>query len=186
VFQFTHDPAKARALLDEAAIAIRMATVPNRACLSLKVSTNEFIRLQAAVIQQDLKQVGIDLDVRSYEFATLCADVLKGNFSCSRCSGSASRIRHVAACVPLQADAAERIQSRLLRESGSRSADRRGDGGDDGRGSPPVYGEAQRLLPGTRPTSLWYTDQRRRLTSNRGVKLTPRLSSRSTDVTKHY
>ena len=48
--------------------------------LSLKVSTNEFIRLQAAVIQQDLKQVGIDLDVRSYEFATLYADVLKGNF----------------------------------------------------------------------------------------------------------
>jgi peptide/nickel transport system substrate-binding protein len=36
--------------------------------------------LQAAVIQQDLKQVGIDLDVRSYEFATLYADVLKGNF----------------------------------------------------------------------------------------------------------
>ncbi len=44
------------------------------------MSTNEFIRLQAAVIQQDLKQVGIELDVRSYEFATLYADVLKGNF----------------------------------------------------------------------------------------------------------
>jgi peptide/nickel transport system substrate-binding protein len=36
--------------------------------------------LQAAVIQEDLKAIGIDLDVRSYEFATLYADVLKGNF----------------------------------------------------------------------------------------------------------
>ena len=44
------------------------------------MSTNEFNRLQAAVIQQDLQQVGIALDVRTYEFATLYADVLKGNF----------------------------------------------------------------------------------------------------------
>jgi peptide/nickel transport system substrate-binding protein len=36
--------------------------------------------LQATVIQQNLRAVGIDLDVRSYEFATLFADVLKGNF----------------------------------------------------------------------------------------------------------
>ena len=40
----------------------------------------EFNRLQAAVIQQNLREVGIDLDVRTYEFATLYADVLKGNF----------------------------------------------------------------------------------------------------------
>jgi peptide/nickel transport system substrate-binding protein len=32
------------------------------------------------VIQQDLRHVGIDLDVRSYEFATVFADILKGNF----------------------------------------------------------------------------------------------------------
>jgi peptide/nickel transport system substrate-binding protein len=32
------------------------------------------------VIQQHLRQVGIDVDVRSYEFATLYADVLGGNF----------------------------------------------------------------------------------------------------------
>ena len=36
----------------------------------------------AAVIrdQENLKAIGIDLDVRSYEFATLYADVLKGTF----------------------------------------------------------------------------------------------------------
>ncbi len=81
VFQFTHDPAKAQALLDEAGYRDPDGDGPEpRLRLSMKVSTNEFIRLQAAVIQQDLKRVGIDLDVRSYEFATLYADVLKGNF----------------------------------------------------------------------------------------------------------
>jgi peptide/nickel transport system substrate-binding protein len=81
VFQFSHDIAKARALLDEAGYPDPDGDGPApRLTLTLKVSTNEFIRLQAAVIQQDLKQVGIDLDVRSYEFATLYADVLKGNF----------------------------------------------------------------------------------------------------------
>lgn len=81
VFQFTHDVAKAKSLLDEAGYPDPDGDGPApRLRLTLKVSTNEFIRLQAAVIQQDLKQAGIDLDVRSYEFATLYADVLKGNF----------------------------------------------------------------------------------------------------------
>jgi len=81
VFQFSHDPAKAQALLEEAGYRDPDGDGPEpRLRLSLKVSTNEFIRLQAAVIQQDLKRVGVELDVRSYEFATLYADVLKGNF----------------------------------------------------------------------------------------------------------
>jgi peptide/nickel transport system substrate-binding protein len=81
VFQFSHDPAKAIALLEEAGYRDPDGDGPQpRLRLSLKVSTNEFIRLQAAVIQQDLQRVGIELDVRSYEFATLYADVLKGNF----------------------------------------------------------------------------------------------------------
>ena len=50
-----------------------------RVRLSLKTSTDEFYRLQATVIQQDLRRVGIDVDVRSYEFATFYADVLSGN-----------------------------------------------------------------------------------------------------------
>jgi len=32
------------------------------------------------VIQQNLRAIGVDLDVRSYEFATLYADVLNGSF----------------------------------------------------------------------------------------------------------
>ena len=80
VFQFAHDLVKARALLDEAGYSDPDGDGPRpRLTLTLKVSTNEFTRLQAAVIQEDLKRVGIALDVRSYEFATLYADVLRGN-----------------------------------------------------------------------------------------------------------
>lgn len=78
---FARDPERAKRLLDEAGFGDPDGDGPRaRLSLSLKVSTNEFIRLQATVIQQDLRQVGIDLDVRSHEFATLYADVLKGNF----------------------------------------------------------------------------------------------------------
>lgn len=81
VFQFTLDRARAMRLLDEAGYPDPDGSGPlPRLTLTLKVSTNEFIRLQAAVLQEDLKQVGIALDVRSYEFATLYADVLRGNF----------------------------------------------------------------------------------------------------------
>jgi peptide/nickel transport system substrate-binding protein len=78
---FSQDLPRAKRLLDEAGYPDPDGDGPRpRLSLSLKVSTNEFSRLQAAVIQQDLRKVGIALDVRSYEFATLYADVLKGSF----------------------------------------------------------------------------------------------------------
>jgi peptide/nickel transport system substrate-binding protein len=72
---FPYDPAKARALLDEAGYRGQP-----RLRLSLKISNVEFNRLQSSVIQQNLRDVGIALDVRTYEFSTLYADVLAGNF----------------------------------------------------------------------------------------------------------
>ncbi len=81
LFSFPHDPARARALLDEAGYADPDGDGPRvRFALTLKVSNSEFNRLQSSVIQQDLRDIGIALDVRTYEFATLYADVLAGNF----------------------------------------------------------------------------------------------------------
>ena len=76
-----HDPEKARALLDEAGYRDPDGSGPaTRLSLTLKVSNSEYNRLQSTVIQQNLREVGIALDVRTYEFATLYADVLSGNF----------------------------------------------------------------------------------------------------------
>ncbi len=79
---YPHDPDRARALLDEAGYRDPDGDGPEpRLRLNLKISNaQEFDRLQASVIQQNLREVGIDLDVRTYEFATLFADVLKGTF----------------------------------------------------------------------------------------------------------
>ena len=81
VFQFTYDPQKSMQLLDEAGYKDPDGDGPlPRLHLSLKTSNVEETRLQATVIQQDLARVGIDLEVRTYEFATMYADVLKSNF----------------------------------------------------------------------------------------------------------
>jgi len=79
---YPYDPARARALLDEAGYRDPDGDGPApRLRLALKISsTQEFNRLQASVIQQNLRAIGIDLDVRTYELATLLSDVGKGNF----------------------------------------------------------------------------------------------------------
>jgi peptide/nickel transport system substrate-binding protein len=80
-FSFPHDPARAAALLDEAGFADPDDRGPRpRLRLTLKVSNIEYNRLQSSVIQQDLHAIGVALDVRTYEFATLYEDVLAGNF----------------------------------------------------------------------------------------------------------
>jgi peptide/nickel transport system substrate-binding protein len=81
VFDFRHDPAEARRLLDRAGYPDPDADGPRpRLRLSLKTSTSEVYRVQAAAIQHDLAAVGIAVDVKSSELQTLFADVLRGNF----------------------------------------------------------------------------------------------------------
>jgi peptide/nickel transport system substrate-binding protein len=79
--EFAYDPAKAQALLDEAGYRDPDGDGPRpRLTLTLKTSTNEFARLQATVIQQNLRQAGVHVDLRSFEFATFFSDVIRGNF----------------------------------------------------------------------------------------------------------
>ncbi len=75
--QYNYDPARARQLLDEAGYP---AVQGVRFHLTMKTSTEESTRLMAAVLQQQLREVGVALDIRTFEFATFYADVTKGAF----------------------------------------------------------------------------------------------------------
>jgi peptide/nickel transport system substrate-binding protein len=72
-----HDPDKARRLLDAAGYP---ASNGVRFRIGMKTSTDENTRLMVAVMQQQLQDVGIALDIRSFEFATFFADVTHGVF----------------------------------------------------------------------------------------------------------
>ncbi len=74
---YNHDPEKARQLLDSAGYP---AVNGVRFHIAMKTSTDENTRLMVAVMQQQLREVGIALDIRSFEFATFFADVTHGAF----------------------------------------------------------------------------------------------------------
>jgi peptide/nickel transport system substrate-binding protein len=74
---YNYDPERARRLLDSAGYP---ATGGVRFHLMMKTSTDENTRLMVAVLQQQLRQVEIQLDVRTYEFGTFFADVSRGAF----------------------------------------------------------------------------------------------------------
>jgi len=77
VAHYEHDPAHARELLDAAAYPLHNGV---RFPLTMKTSTEESTRLLAATLQQQLAEVGIALEIRSFEPATFLSDVAKGSF----------------------------------------------------------------------------------------------------------
>lgn len=74
---YPHDPEKAKQLLDAAGYP---AISGVRFHVTMKTSTDANTRLMVAVMQQQLREVGIALDIRSFEFATFFSDVQRGVF----------------------------------------------------------------------------------------------------------
>jgi len=74
---YHHDPQRAKDILDEAGYRPVNGV---RFHLTMKTSTDENTRLMVAVLQQQLREVGIQLDIRTFEFATFFSDVTKGAF----------------------------------------------------------------------------------------------------------
>jgi peptide/nickel transport system substrate-binding protein len=72
-----YNPQRARELLEAAGYRARNGV---RFHLTMKTSTEEDPRLLAAVLQQQLRDVGVALDIRTFEFATFFSDVTKGLF----------------------------------------------------------------------------------------------------------
>jgi peptide/nickel transport system substrate-binding protein len=74
---YDYHPDRARQLLEQAGYP---AVNGVRFHLSMKTSTDEGTRLMAAVLQQQLREVGIVLDIRTFEFATFFSDVTRGAY----------------------------------------------------------------------------------------------------------
>jgi peptide/nickel transport system substrate-binding protein len=176
---FAHDPGRARALLDAAGYPDPDGDGPGvRFQLTLKVSNNEPYRLQAAVLQHQMREVGVDVSIRSYEFATLYADVLAGNFqlfTLQWTGGSLAdpdilrRVFHTSQSPPVGFNrgyfsnpAVDRLLDAAVEES---DLERRR----------ALYAEAQRLLAHDVPyISLWFkTNVAVAQRSLRGVRVSP-------------
>jgi|KBSMisStandDraft_5_1062788.scaffolds.fasta_scaffold34643_2 peptide/nickel transport system substrate-binding protein len=78
VTQYALDTARAEKLLDEAGFPRKENGV--RFHLTLKTSTEEQARLIGAALQEQWRKVGIDLELRPLELATLLSDAARGNF----------------------------------------------------------------------------------------------------------
>lgn len=77
----TFDPDHSKHLLDGAGFPDPDGDGPDtRFSLVYKTSTDETALLQAQIIQSMLAEIGVDIEIRSHEFATFYNDIKKGNF----------------------------------------------------------------------------------------------------------
>ena len=81
VRKYGYDPSTAERLLDLAGYP--RGAQGMRMHLILKVSTQEQARLLGAAVQDQWKKIGVELELRPLELATLFADLAKGNFQLS-------------------------------------------------------------------------------------------------------
>ncbi|MCP2519162.1 ABC transporter substrate-binding protein [SCandidatus Aminicenantes bacterium Aminicenantia_JdfR_composite] len=80
--EYEYNPEKAKKLLDEAGYPQR-GRKP-RFKIVYKTSNSSFGRQLGLIIKDNLRKVGIDVEIKSYEFATFYSDIIKGNFLFTR------------------------------------------------------------------------------------------------------
>ena len=159
--RFPYDPAAARQALEAAGLPDPDGPGPAPRCrLTLKCANGQLALQQAAIIQEGLRAVGIQVEVRSFEWATFYEDVKAGNFQMVtlRWVGitdpDAYRLRFHSRYVPPLGANRGRYRNPAadaLIEAGSRTLDR-----EERRA---IYGDLQRLIAADLPyVSLYYTE----------------------------
>jgi peptide/nickel transport system substrate-binding protein len=171
---YDHNQELARKLLDETGYPLRNGV---RFHLTMKSSTEESTRLMTAVLQQQLADVGVALDIRTFEFATFYADVTKGAFQLfsMRWVGANQdpdifeHVFYSSSTPPRRANRGYYSNARVdtLIDAGRRETDR--------AKRKNIYWELQEILAEDLPyISLWYSDNVLVHTKRvRGIELTP-------------
>ncbi len=80
IARYAYDPNQTEQLLDTAGFRRRTENGGMRMKLTLKTSTEETTRLLGAVLKEQWRKVGVDLELESMEPATLGSDISRGNF----------------------------------------------------------------------------------------------------------
>jgi peptide/nickel transport system substrate-binding protein len=80
IARYGYDPQQAERLLDSAGFPRNAENGGMRVKLTLKTSTDESTRLLGAVLQEQWRKVGVDLELQSMEPATLGSEIARGNF----------------------------------------------------------------------------------------------------------
>jgi peptide/nickel transport system substrate-binding protein len=80
IMRYSYNPQQAERLLDSAGYPRGAESGGMRMRLTIKTSTEESTRLLGAVLQEQWRKVGVDLELRSLEPATLFSDISRGDF----------------------------------------------------------------------------------------------------------
>ena len=83
---WAHDPARARALLDEAGYPVPSDGSP-RLTLVYRTSMDSTAIAVAKILKRQLAEVGIEMDLRTNEWGVFFSDIIQGNFDMYTLSG---------------------------------------------------------------------------------------------------